>query len=345
MGAGQPQRVAPTARKLAQTPHNPLVTNALDSVTLLRYSVCRNGKMLERSQTMKLHIRCAGIRTRAQSRADLVATLLCLLVFLGPVSCKKQPSSGATAFESCTRVEMQYKPSTLEYVSPRDEILTPSEVEYLRSLKVITLSDPNEIRALARWIRGELKALGPDFGMAYLRVYVVINWYRGDRLLASTNYSMPPGATDPALYTPAIRALSARVKCFSNIRALRSNKALHEAYRAPYGRSGRFEGLKAYPPPGTWCDAVLATRDERFFRCPSAGEGRCHYALNPDCEPNSPPDVVLLFETKAGWNQHGGPELFTFDNHDPKGGCVVLNDGTAKFIRTKEELAQLRWKP
>ncbi|MBN1361583.1 MAG: hypothetical protein JW993_13375 [Sedimentisphaerales bacterium] len=69
------------------------------------------------------------------------------------------------------------------------------------------------------------------------------------------------------------------------------------------------------------------------------------YAMNPDCGPNSPGDTVLLFETRAGWNQHGGPELFTFDNHDPKGGCVLLNDGTVKFIRTKEELAQLRWKP
>ena len=53
--------------------------------------------------------------------------------------------------------------------------------------------------------------------------------------------------------------------------------------------------------------------------------------------------MVLLFETKAGWNQHGGPELFTFDNHDPHGGLVVLNDGTVKFIRTEEELKQLRW--
>lgn len=51
------------------------------------------------------------------------------------------------------------------------------------------------------------------------------------------------------------------------------------------------------------------------------------------------------FETKAGWNQHGGSEeLFTFDNHDPKGGCVLLNDGTVKFIRTAEELRLLRWK-
>jgi hypothetical protein len=53
---------------------------------------------------------------------------------------------------------------------------------------------------------------------------------------------------------------------------------------------------------------------------------------------------VLLFETKAGWNQYGGSELFTFDNHEPRGGCVLLNDGTVKFIRTTEELRQLRWK-
>lgn len=69
-----------------------------------------------------------------------------------------------------------------------------------------------------------------------------------------------------------------------------------------------------------------------------------HYAMNPKREPNSPGDMVLLFETKAGWNQYGGPELFTFDNHDPKGGCVLLNDGKVKFIRTEDELHALRWK-
>jgi hypothetical protein len=85
----------------------------------------------------------------------------------------------------------------------------------------------------------------------------------------------------------------------------------------------------------------------------------CDYAMNPNCEPNSPGDMVLLFETRAGWNQHGRPELFTFDNHEPKGnapiglpspqrssggGCVLLNNGTVKFIRTEEELQKLRWK-
>lgn len=38
-----------------------------------------------------------------------------------------------------------------------------------------------------------------------------------------------------------------------------------------------------------------------------------------------------------------GPTLFTFDNHDPGGGFVCLNDGTVKFIRTQAELRQLRW--
>jgi len=104
----------------------------------------------------------------------------------------------------------------------------------------------------------------------------------------------------------------------------------------------------------------------RMFTCPSVREGACepnrpretnesdafayeppsivsHYAMNPACEPNSPANTVLLFEARAGWNQHGGPELFTFENHDPRGGCVLLNDGTVRFIRTEEELQQLRW--
>ena len=74
------------------------------------------------------------------------------------------------------------------------------------------------------------------------------------------------------------------------------------------------------------------------------GSWKADYAMNSNCREGSPDDMVFLFESKPGWNQHGGPELFTFDNHDPKGGCVLLNDGTVKFIRTEEELHALRWK-
>ncbi len=53
---------------------------------------------------------------------------------------------------------------------------------------------------------------------------------------------------------------------------------------------------------------------------------------------------MLLFETKGGWNQHGGPELLTFDNHKGKNAHILFNDGRIKFINP-EEADQLKWKP
>lgn len=112
------------------------------------------------------------------------------------------------------------------------------------------------------------------------------------------------------------------------------------------------DGDLAYPSASAWCDAIVDRyRDQgdaaewymKHFVCPAVWQGGCHYAMNPNCEPNSPPDTVLLFETEAGWNQHGGPELFTFDNHNPRGGLVLLNDGSVKLIRAEDELKQLRW--
>jgi prepilin-type processing-associated H-X9-DG protein len=51
----------------------------------------------------------------------------------------------------------------------------------------------------------------------------------------------------------------------------------------------------------------------------------------------------LLFETKAGFNQVGGPELLTTDNHNGKGCNVLFADNTVEFVKT-EELANLKWK-
>ncbi len=119
-------------------------------------------------------------------------------------------------------------------------------------------------------------------------------------------------------------------------------ESLKKRYKDLYSNS-----KLVYPDPTNWCDALgfaYSKSEMKILICPSASEGKCYYAMNPNCGPNSPGDMVLLFETKAGWNEHGGPELFTLDNHDPRGGCVLLNDGTVKFIRTEEELNALRWK-
>lgn len=105
---------------------------------------------------------------------------------------------------------------------------------------------------------------------------------------------------------------------------------------------GMFVCPAAQRPNGVVGTLPPATETRRSTRSP--GPWRSDYAMNPTCKRESPPDTVLLFETESGWNQYGGAELFTFDNHDPKGGCVLLNDGKVKFIRTEEELKQLRWK-
>ena len=61
--------------------------------------------------------------------------------------------------------------------------------------------------------------------------------------------------------------------------------------------------------------------------------------------PKLGPVSMLKNEMQSEIKLHSnGPELFTFANHEPKGGCVLLNDGTVKFIRTEDELHALRWK-
>ena len=104
-----------------------------------------------------------------------------------------------------------------------------------------------------------------------------------------------------------------------------------------------------YPTADKWCDLLIeydTDNKEKYFKCKGAGKGRCHFAINPNCSPNSPNDVVLLFETKDGWNQYGGPELLTFDNHKGKGANVLFNNGLVIFIMPEEvEIKKLKWKP
>ena len=104
-----------------------------------------------------------------------------------------------------------------------------------------------------------------------------------------------------------------------------------------------------YPKPDKWCDLLIEGNHatEEAFICRSASSqydsSRCHYAMNPNCKPNSPGGMVLLFETKGGWNQFGGLEILTTGNHGGKGCNVLFNDGSVKFVKTKD-LGKLKWK-
>ena len=135
---------------------------------------------------------------------------------------------------------------------------------------------------------------------------------------------------------------------------------------------------ESYPSPEKWCDSLLidtksyapefvcarsevncsyvwlepneeaSFKEEMILRWKQEDGSRqyvtkiCTYAMNPHCEPNSPNDIVLLFETNPGWNQYGGPRIMTFENHEGKGCSVLFNDGSVKFVRP-EQIGKLKW--
>jgi hypothetical protein len=112
-----------------------------------------------------------------------------------------------------------------------------------------------------------------------------------------------------------------------------------------------------YPDPNQWCDLLSQHVDvdtDRFlcpgvkrkwrrqvFPLPVPKNERCYYAMNPNCELNSPKATVLLFETAGGWNKCGGPELMTAENHRGRS-CVLFNSGRLEIVSTIE-FEKLNW--
>ena len=106
------------------------------------------------------------------------------------------------------------------------------------------------------------------------------------------------------------------------------------------------------PPGDRWCDLLIACCEvpPRILVCPKSHvtDGQSSYAMNANIagwkQDRLPRDVVLLFESKPGWNQVGGPELLSTENHKGKGCYVVFADGHVEFVE-RDQLAKLRWDP
>jgi len=266
---------------------------------------------------------------------------------------------------SCTRVEIDYRPSLLGYFfSDSDQkLMNNTEINYLQSQKTVVVDDQRLIGAIVEEIDQAYRVnnIVTESKSAYMICYhgdeslTSFTVYGKEFILAEDNQCLWLRGSLQSLKmsTAQIKPFELRIQCAANIKNLWYRLHLYHIAERTRKKDLYRENKMIYPVPTEWCDSMLRAYESngmleknilRMHNCPSAGEGKNHYAMNPTCKPDSPPDTVLLFETKAGWNQHGGPELFTFDNHDPKGGCVLLNDGTVKFIRTPEQLRQLRWK-
>jgi hypothetical protein len=108
-------------------------------------------------------------------------------------------------------------------------------------------------------------------------------------------------------------------------------------------------------PPNQWCDALLANKEAmpelstNIFHCPTASKKQqSSYAMNrnlvgiKDIDKVSK-DTVLLFESDAGWNAIGGPEIATARHYGP-GLNVALVDGSVQRVELKD-IGNMRWNP
>jgi hypothetical protein len=301
--------------------------------------------------------------------------LLCPVILASCLGCHRrvpEPPDIAT----CTRWEVQFIGGALNYFFSdsfwQETILNEEERVLVRSYDTWMVTDREQVQAFAR--RVSQIGLHNDRGVWN----ATVTGYRGRRRLVSFithGPDMPTVRNMDFLHPPELKPLLLRWKCVENL------SILHGVFwRGPgrhvYPDPNRWcdmivahyrEGYTTYDLEHRIDPAARQAAIAALFICPSiqpsflADDAHsqaqqtdppsqtpttwiCTYAMNPNCREDSPPDTVSLFESKPGWNQHGGPELFTFDNHDPKGGLVLLKDGTMKFIRTEEELKQLRWK-
>jgi hypothetical protein len=285
--------------------------------------------------------------------------MTCLIVLLS--SCRKRPPgpepsepnvSSASApsppdLSQCTRLEIRFRPSTLHEIGLAQRLLNQEETEYVLSLDPIVCENREAIRAFAR----ELLAatyVGPRMPSVRVKGHALVTCYSGGAEMTSFQARATFVAFDGGHAFEREGIYSYLQKMSGPLAPFRLRGACADRLRYLWSKLDVIvRRNESYPAPSEWCDAIYWTphcRTYYWFRCPGAGAGDCHYAMNPQCKPDSPDDVVLLFEAKPGWNQHGGPELFTFDNHDPGGGCVLLKGGTLKFIRTEDELYALRWR-
>jgi prepilin-type processing-associated H-X9-DG protein len=142
-----------------------------------------------------------------------------------------------------------------------------------------------------------------------------------------------------AIMVPALartRQIAIRMVCGTN---------MHNLGRAMLIYANDHDG---FPTTSKWCDLLIehAEVDPSLFRCKGAFEGPCNYAMNTNLEnfdmANAPPDMVFLFETKPGWNQAGGPEMLTTDNHQGEGCNILFADNHVEFVKTRD-LDKLKW--
>ncbi len=159
-----------------------------------------------------------------------------------------------------------------------------------------------------------------------------------------------------AILMPALgraRSMAQRAVCMSNLKQLGAASMM-------YADNNKGQ----YPTADKWCDLLgpYYGNNSKVLICPATQKSKCgyakmcgyttdpnakhqcSYAINPNAKRDCrfPATTILFFESNQGWNQSGGAELLTTQNHGDKGCNVLFCDGHVEFVRAKD-INNLRW--
>jgi prepilin-type processing-associated H-X9-DG protein len=161
--------------------------------------------------------------------------------------------------------------------------------------------------------------------------------------LAITGIAAPAALVPIALMMAILMPALFRVRCLANQMVCGTRMAGLGKAMMLYAS----DNDEKFPTGSQWCDLLIKYADvsPQQFVCESAKIGPCNFAMNENAARlglNSPPNMVLLFESEPGWNLVGGAELLTTENHLGNGCNVLFGDFSVRFIRA-DELYQLQW--
>ncbi len=144
------------------------------------------------------------------------------------------------------------------------------------------------------------------------------------------------GLTLPALAKAKQRAQT--INCVNNVKQLALAVRIYAT-----------DNEDRFPPAANWCDAIQSEAGtDKVFRCPSDPSLRCAFAYNRKLDGLSEdeinPQTVLFFESDAGWNAAGGPELFSPHKHSRTSVIVGFADGSVQQL-SHAKFESLRWDP
>jgi hypothetical protein len=139
----------------------------------------------------------------------------------------------------------------------------------------------------------------------------------------------------PALARAKSRAVE--INCVNNTRQLAMTALIYAGAHT-----------NQLPAASNWCECLMPfAASTNILQCPATNEP-CGYAFNTNLSGMNigriNPRTVLFFESDAGWDASGGPEVMIQQPRHSRDFVVVFVDGHTEMINAAR-LDQLRWNP